>query len=122
MDHRRIFGEIAEADIGLALLYPDPNYLDALPSKIFEYMMLEKPVVVSDFPLWKRIVGRAGCGLTVNPLDVPAIAEKIGRLFNSPDLARRMGRLGRKARRSEYNWTLEEKKLVAWYLALTSKA
>jgi glycosyltransferase involved in cell wall biosynthesis len=121
LEHRRIFDEVADADIGLALLHPDSNYLDALPTKLFEYMMLEKPVVASDFPLWKRIVDRAKCGLTVDPLDVPAIVEGIGRLFDSPDLANRMGRHGRQAVLNEYNWTLEEKKLIAWYQTLTAR-
>src|SRR5262245_15549455 len=51
---------VSLCDIGLALLHPDPNYVDSLPTKMFEYMSLSLPVVVSDFPLWKRIVDDAG--------------------------------------------------------------
>ena len=58
---------LAESDIGLVLLHPIPNYLDALPIKMFEYMSAEVPVVSSDFPLWRDIVETGGAGVCVDP-------------------------------------------------------
>ena len=56
---------LARSKAGLVTLFPTPNYVDALPIKLFEYMAAGLPVVASDFPLWRAIVEDAGCGLLV---------------------------------------------------------
>jgi glycosyltransferase involved in cell wall biosynthesis len=100
---------------GLVTLHPVINYLDALPVKMFEYMAAGIPVIASNFPLWREIIEGNQCGLCVNPLDPQAIAEAIDYLVNNPDLALRMGENGRQAIMSKYNWSIEEKKLLAFY-------
>ena len=118
VSHPEVHQQIAQSDIGLVLLHPDPNYLNSLPTKMFEYMMLGKPVVVSNFPLWQEIVQGAGCGLVVDPLDPEAISEAVAQLLENRSLCREMGRRGREAVLREYNWDVEGKKLVAFYQEL----
>ncbi|AYA41575.1 hypothetical protein HZS38_14615 [Xenorhabdus nematophila] len=48
---------------GLVTLHPIINYFDALPIKMFEYMVAGISVIASDFPLWKRIINENSCGL-----------------------------------------------------------
>ena len=106
---------IKRCSVGLALLHPIPNYVDSYPTKIFEYMALGIPVVASDFPLYQEVVEGNDCGLCVDPLQPESIAEVIGRLVMNPEIARRMGENGRKAVMDKYNWSVEEKKLCAFY-------
>lgn len=100
---------------GLVTLHPIPNYLDALPIKMFEYMSAGIPVIASDFPLWRQIVLSADCGVCVDPLDPAAIAEAIDDLGRNPARAGAMGRNGRVAVEALYNWNTEEKKLIVFY-------
>jgi glycosyltransferase involved in cell wall biosynthesis len=106
------------AAVGLVLNHPTRNYVDAYPTKMFEYMARGVPVVCSDFPLWARIVGDAGCGIAVDPRDPRAIAEAIRRLNAEPELARRLGENGRRAVCDRLNWERELGKLDGLYRTL----
>ena len=106
---------LARSMAGLVTLHPVPNYLDALPVKMFEYMAAGIPVIASDFPLWRQIVVGNQCGLCVDPMDPTAIARAIDYLVQHPDEARQMGDNGRRAITKKYNWNIEEEKLLAFY-------
>jgi glycosyltransferase involved in cell wall biosynthesis len=107
---------------GLVILHPTPNYLPSLPIKLFEYMAAGLPVVVSDFPVLRRIVEEAGCGILVDPLDPAAIARAIEFLLVNPAEAQAMGRRGRAAVERAYSWESEARKLVELYAVLESGA
>jgi len=106
---------LARCHAGLAVLQPIPNYFESYPTKMFEYMALGLPVIVSDFPLYRKVVESEGCGLCVNPTDPDAIAAAIRRLAEHPDEARAMGQRGRDAVIRTYNWAREGEKLLALY-------
>jgi glycosyltransferase involved in cell wall biosynthesis len=106
---------LARARVGLVLLHPRPNYVEALPVKLFEYMAAGLPVVASDFPLWRRIVEDAGCGVLVDPLDPRSAAEAITHLLTHPDEADEMGRRGQEAFFEHYNWEAEGTRLLTAY-------
>jgi glycosyltransferase involved in cell wall biosynthesis len=109
------YQELALADIGLVCLHPLRRYQTALPVKLFEYMAAGIPVVASDFPLWRLIVEGAECGLLVNPLDASATANAVMYLVDHPEERGRMGRNGRKAVETRYNWSLEAPELLRLY-------
>ena len=104
-----------QAGCGLVVLEPRPNYLDSLPTKLFEYMSAGLPVIASDFPLWRTIVEEAGCGLLVDPLDARSVADAMLRLIADPEAAAAMGRRGREAARERYAWRTEKLTLVNAY-------
>ena len=109
-----------ESRLGLVLFHPFQNYMEAQPNKLFEYMSAGIPVIASDFPIWREIVGTIGCGTLVNPLDARAIADAIQWIFDHPREAEEMGRRGAAAVRSKYNWPNEEHKLLGLYARLFS--
>ena len=115
LDRDRVRQVLSRSLAGLVLLHPTINYLDALPVKMFEYMCAGIPVIASDFPLWREIIGGNNCGLLVDPLDHAAIAKAIDYLVENPKEAQRMGENGRRAVKERYNWESEEKKLLSFY-------
>jgi glycosyltransferase involved in cell wall biosynthesis len=100
---------------GLVTLYPVPNYVNALPIKMFEYMSAGVPVIASDFPLWKNIIESHQCGICVNPKEPSEIAAALIYLRDHPDEVVRMGENGRQAVENFYRWDIEEKELLSLY-------
>ena len=115
LDRDHVREVLSRSMAGLVTLHPIINYLDALPVKMFEYMCAGIPVIASDFPLWREIIGGNNCGLLVDPLDPVAIAKAIDYLVENPREAERMGKNGRRAIELRYNWESEEKKLLGFY-------
>lgn len=115
LDRDGVKATLKESRGGLVTLHPAPNYLEALPVKMFEYMAAGLPVVASDFPLWRNIVEESKCGICVNPLDPEDIARAIDYLIQNPSVAEEMGRNGRQAVEEKYNWLNEERTLVELY-------
>jgi len=105
---------------GLVTFLPEPNHIESQPNKMFEYMSAGIPVIASDFPLWREIIDGNHCGICVDPLNPKAIAAAIDRLVDNPDLARKMGENGRRAVLEQYNWDVEEKKLLDLYTKILS--
>ena len=118
VSHLEVHRHILDADVGLALLHPDPNYLNSLPTKMFEYMMMGRPVVVSNFHMWAGIVEEAGCGFAPDPLDPDMVEQHLRQLLGDEQLRREMGQRGRAAVLDRYSWEKEGEKLAAFYRAL----
>ncbi|HEX8298479.1 MAG TPA: glycosyltransferase family 4 protein [Rubricoccaceae bacterium] len=112
---------LARARVGLVALHATPQYRDAYPTKLFEYMAAGLPVVATDVPLWRSVVEGAGCGLLVNPLDPTAIAGACTRLLTDDVLAARMGAAGREAALARFSWRGEGERLVRFYEALAAR-
>ena len=115
VDRKRVREILSHSMAGLVTYLPLPNHIDAQPNKMFEYMSAGIPVIASDFPLWREIIGGNNCGLLVDPLDPVAIAKAIDYLVENPREAERMGKNGRRAIELRYNWESEEKKLLGFY-------
>jgi glycosyltransferase involved in cell wall biosynthesis len=115
VDRSGVRNVLARSMAGLVTFLPAPNHIDAQPNKMFEYMSAGIPVIASDFPLWREIIAGNDCGLLVDPLNPAAIAQAIDYLITHPQEAERMGRNGRSAVESHYNWEHEGQKLLAFY-------
>ena len=121
--HKRVFYYLNQADIGMVCFRPLPNYINTGfgSNKLFEYMGVGLPVIVSDFPELKKIVEGNRCGICVNPLEPKEIAKAVEYLIEHPEEAKEMGENGRKAVLEKYNWENESKKLLKVYETLCAE-
>ena len=87
------------------------SYYTTLPNKLFEYMMADVPLIGSDSPGIGRVVEETGTGEVCDPEDPVALAAAIQRILEDPDRYRK----GLEDARVQYNWGVEEAKLLALY-------
>ncbi len=107
------------ADIGIVNFHPLPNHVNALPNKIFEYMALALPLVLSNFPSWVETF--ADYAVFADPYDPKDIADKISTLLENRDLRTEKGRKGKKSIDSGYSWEHEKNVLLHLYRDMTGK-
>jgi glycosyltransferase involved in cell wall biosynthesis len=115
VNQKNTFQILQNVRAGLVLYHPEPNQVESMPQKIFEYMGAGIPIIASDFPLWRRIIGDAGCGYFVDPLNPKEISKAIESVLTHPEQAEEMGRRGQTAVLQHYNWDTEAEKLVTLY-------
>lgn len=100
---------------GLVTLLPTQTHLDSYPIKLFEYMAAGLPVIVSDFPLWRRILEGIDCAVWVDPRKPEDIARAMIWVLENAAKAEAMGVAGRDAVLNKLNWTTEGRRLVEFY-------
>lgn len=120
LNRDEVFSLYGECEIGMSTLLDFGQYLqcDIMPTKVYEYMSMGIPVIISDTPYVRKIMKRYLFGICVNPQNIDEIADAIMYLNEHPDKAQEMGNQGRKAIVSIFNWEIEEKKLLALYGSL----
>jgi len=82
-----------------------PSRAEGLPLAILEAMACGKPIVATPVNGVPEAVVDGRTGILVTPGDDEALAEALIRLFDQPDLARRMGGEGRQ--RAETHFSLD---------------
>jgi glycosyltransferase involved in cell wall biosynthesis len=92
----RVLQFYAACDLGLVTLRDTPLFQEVLPSKIFEYLGMERPILISVDGEARRLVEVSGGGRFVPPEDVPALVEAI--LLAQRDRVE-MAEQGRRARK-----------------------
>lgn len=97
---------VGSSSVGLAPLRDLPNYRHSQPTKVLEYLAMGVPVVASDLPGTRSLVGDLDGVLLVEPGDVRALTDAIG-LARSPEMAG-LARAQAAQVRSRYGWPDEE--------------
>jgi len=111
---------LQESDIGLVPLHPVPNYVEAYPVKMFEYMAAGCAVVASDFPLWRSIIEDTQSGEVFPAGDAKSMARVITALAEDPERLASCGAAGRAVVERRFNWSNEEQKLLNVYIEVLS--
>lgn len=84
------------------------------PHKLFQYMLMAKPVVVSSCRPLKRVVEETGGGLVFEAGDSDGLAEAILRLEDD-GLRASLGQAGKQAVLDRYNWEMTSRDLIRLY-------
>ncbi|MBW2059865.1 MAG: glycosyltransferase [Deltaproteobacteria bacterium] len=112
----------ASSDMGLFLLPPtNLTYRFSLANKLFDYVMAEIPMIVSDLPEMRGFVEKYGLGIAVDLERRDEIAGAITRLAEDRAMYRRIVANIREAKK-ELCWEKQEGKLVTVYQELSSSS
>jgi glycosyltransferase involved in cell wall biosynthesis len=117
----RVPSLIAASDICLIPHAAHPQTEAALPHKLFHYMLMAKPVVVSSCRPLRRVVEGTGAGLVFEAGNPRSLADRVLALCD-PELRRELGELGLRAASTTYDWRRSADRLVAMYARLTPRA
>ncbi|EUJ47829.1 glycosyl transferases group 1 family protein [Listeria rocourtiae FSL F6-920] len=118
INYENIWEYYFEADAGICLLHPVPNYTDSLATKIFEYMAASLPMIVSDFPIWKQLMDENKCGMAVCPHNIDDIKKKVCPFYSTIPCVSKWGGMDVITMKKKYNWEIEGKKLINFYKTL----
>jgi glycosyltransferase involved in cell wall biosynthesis len=106
----------AASDVIVATYDPGiPNHRFASPNKIFEAMMLSKPLIVARGTNMDRIVEHWGCGLVVTYGDEGELEEALCKLEDNSTLRKEFGERARTAYESKFAWSKMESRLYDIY-------
>lgn len=97
------------ADIGMVPHLKCEHTETTIPNKLFDYMCLGKPVIVSDVTPLKRIVEETNSGKVFNCLNCNDFAEKVIEIIDNKE---EYSRNSMKAFREKYSWKYDEKVLI----------
>jgi glycosyltransferase involved in cell wall biosynthesis len=101
----------AGADIGVSLIENiSKSYYYALPNKLFEYIMSNIPVLISDLPQMKKIVDDYNVGRYVTLEDKSSLEKVLSEMLNESNSIEQYKINAEKASK-ELNWQKEFEKV-----------
>lgn len=119
LSHDDVLQRTAAADVVAALYDPAlPNNRKASPNKLFEAMMLAKPILTNEGTTLGDFVARERLGGVGRYGDLESIRQELERLMLSPDECADMGARGRRLYESRFRWDVMRDRLLDSYREL----
>jgi glycosyltransferase involved in cell wall biosynthesis len=106
---------ILSSAICISPLHRNLQHDVAYANKIFQYMSLGKPLLVSDAIAQKRLVERTKSGLVHQEKSVDDFTNQVLKLFKDASLRNELGENGKKFVINEFSWEQTSKKLLHLY-------
>lgn len=108
---------LACSDICLSPLLRNPQHDSGVANKIFQYMLFEKPLLVSDCLPQKEIIEETMCGRYFRNNDADDMARVIEEMISSSEDLVNMGKKGKKAVIEKYNTVVQGEAIEASHLS-----
>jgi glycosyltransferase involved in cell wall biosynthesis len=115
----RLSSYITLSAAGLIPHISTPHIETTMPNKVFQYMLLGRPVIVSSVRPLMRVVRDAQCGVIFTERDPGSLAEAVLQLRDH-QLRQQLGENGRAAIAARYNWNHTVQTLLELYRQLAS--
>ena len=106
---------ILSSAICISPLHRNLQHDVAYANKIFQYMSLAKPLLVSDAIAQKRLVEKTNSGLVHQEKNVEDFTDKVLKLYADETLRTELGENGKHFVRNEFSWEQTSKKLIHLY-------
>jgi len=116
IDYPKALKLSADADTLIALYDPKvPNHQFASPNKIFEAMMLSKPIVVAKNTGMDTLVTQHNNGVAVDYNNPNELEAALTQLADNSQTREQLGMNGRQAYETQYSWSVMEDRLLGFY-------
>lgn len=115
----KFFSFMKNASINVIPHNSNPHTDHTIPHKLFQCMMVGRPVIVSSCKPLKRVVETVESGKVFLAGDSLDFASKVRELYNDQILAKKLASNGVKATlEGNYNWRIDAKTLVGYYKSI----
>ena len=111
---RKAYELSQQCKVGLAILKPVGNYIESIPTKIFEYIAVQLPYIASDFKVWKEYFSEKERGIFVNPENPLEVSDALAHSLTNRTV-NQIDYRESKPIKQKFNWEGEEKKLLMLY-------
>lgn len=113
---------LAASDVGVLPQERNEQTDNSMPHKLFQYLYMQRPMIVSDCLSLKRMVEETGGGIVVKgaATNPQALAQAIISL-ESESVRRQLGERGRQAVIDKYNWEVDAARLSKMYRGLETE-
>lgn len=118
-DMKKVPSYILASKICISPLHRNIHHDTTYANKIFQYMSLGVPVLVSDCVAQKNVVEKAHAGLVHEAENEKDFAKKVFDLFQNPDEAKKMGENGKNFIQTVFNQDITSDDLVNLYSNLS---
>ncbi|SPF38004.1 Glycosyl transferase group 1 [Syntrophobacter sp. SbD1] len=110
-------GILAASDACMVLLKKRDLFKTVIPSKIFEAMAMERPIILGVEGESKEIIEEGNCGVCIEPENEQDLAESVVRLSRDPDLGNQLGINGARFVRERFDRDALAKRYLELILA-----
>jgi len=107
---------ITISHVCISPIVKNAQHESGVANKVFQYMLFERPLIVSDCKPQKQIIDEEKCGLTFVSEDKNDLADKIYYLYKNVNLRNAMGTNGKAAVIEKYNGKTIGNNLVKLYV------
>lgn len=118
--HQKMLSLIAQSDAAILPLHKNENNDNSSPNKLFQYMMLGKPVIASNCKSIVRIIEEYQAGLIYEDTNITSLKSKMLYALKFPSIMKKLGNNGRKLILTKYNWNNTAENLLKAYESLTN--
>jgi glycosyltransferase involved in cell wall biosynthesis len=109
----------ALSDVSLVLLKKSELFKTVIPSKIFESMAMERPIILGVEGESAEIIRAADAGFCIEPENSHELAERVLELYRERDLCARLGKNGRRHVEANYDRTVLARRYATLMETLT---
>ncbi len=106
------------SDVCVSPLIKNDQHESGIANKVFQYMLFEKPLIVSNCFPQQELVEQENCGLVFESENSNDFAEKIKILYENENLRKEIGINAKRAVFKKYNTEISSKNLIKMYSEL----
>jgi len=114
-DEKLLQSYITTSNVCISPLLRNRHHDTTYANKIFQYMALGKPLLVSDCTAQQEIVNRVKCGLIHKAGNINDFVKKLRWMYENPNKTSEMGLKGQAFIANEFNQKKQSKEMIDFY-------